>query len=83
MITITSKWAGKCAACKGAIAKDETIRYDSDNKKAYHAKCDPGGQAGTIVDAADGHALADRLGFIRPGEDVRADWPMWNLHKAD
>lgn len=60
---ITAKFAGKCAACGGAIRKGDEIEYEKKTSSAWHPGCfkDEGGQQDY-----DAESLADELGFTHP-----------------
>lgn len=44
-MTLTAKYAGRCAACHGAIAPGESIEWDRESKRSTHTRCDPAAKA--------------------------------------
>jgi hypothetical protein len=77
---ITAKWNGRCGSCGKPTKQGDEIEYR--DKKAYCLKCGTKEEDESKPDPGQ-LELAERLGFIAPGEPVRRDWAMRKMPPAD
>ena len=61
---ITARFDGRCASCGKPTPKGSEIDYV--DRKAYHVGCVPND---SLLNDADQHALADKLGFTKGDHD--------------
>lgn len=66
-----AKFAGTCTRCGGRIAVDEEIDYNSEKRTAAHSICP---ETLNLYRATEAQNLADRLGWIKPGDPIPKEW---------